>query len=110
MQLYHFDQMIKEASKAIYLGLPSMGDKWIGNIVNRGEQWDIFLLNLLSDQTADFKSDYYEKIFLNSNKENAELLMRIAYRLSGFYFKLSVKKQEDDKDVKDSYRLVQKAA
>ena len=81
MQLFHFTQMVNEASKAIYFGLSSKGSKWVGEIVKQGENWDQTLQELLQDQQSEFKSHYYEKLFLTSNKENADFLMRVAHRL-----------------------------
>jgi len=70
-----------------------MDVKWVSNLIDRGEKWDLFLLELLSNQTAEFKADYYEKIYLLSNKENADFLMRLAFRLSDFFLKSLLKKQ-----------------
>jgi hypothetical protein len=65
-------------------------------------------LEILSDETADTKANYYEKFFLKSTKENCDLLMRIAYRLSNSIFKQSVTKL-DIKDYKEANRLIHKA-
>ena len=48
------------------------------------------LQKYLENEKAEVKSDYYEKIYLISNKENADLLMRLAYRLSDYYLKIAV--------------------
>lgn len=55
--------MLKEVSKALFFGVDCMDDKWLENIVERGETWIATLDDLLSDQNAEFKADYYEKIF-----------------------------------------------
>jgi hypothetical protein len=101
--------MLKEVSKALFFGVECMDDKWLANIVERGETWIATLDDLLSDQNAEFKADYYEKIFYKSNPDNADFLMRMAYRLSEFYFKLTVKKL-DSLNFKESNRLINKAA
>jgi hypothetical protein len=82
MKLYHFDRMIKEASQSLHLGVSVMGEKWVREFVERGENWDHVLEDILSDQTSDVRSDYYERFFFKTNKENADFLMRISYRLS----------------------------
>jgi hypothetical protein len=48
MQLYHFDQVIKHTSKAIECG-GQMGDKWLAQLVERGQEWDDILLEILGD-------------------------------------------------------------
>ena len=42
LKMYHFDQMLKAANKAIYYGA-GHGAKWLANIVERGAKWDKFL-------------------------------------------------------------------
>lgn len=85
-----------------------MDNKWVANIVERGETWITTLDGLLSDQNAEFKADYHEKIFYKSNRDNADFLMRIAYQLSEFYFKLTVK-ELDKLNFRESNRLINKA-
>ena len=85
-----------------------MDQNWLANIIDRGKQWDLDLEELLMNESSEFKSDYYEKIAQMSNKENADFLMRISYRLSKSFFQLSVQKL-DKNDVKGANRVIDKA-
>lgn len=85
-----------------------MDQNWLANIIDRGKQWDLDLEELLMNESSEFKSDYYEKIAQMSNKENADFLMRISYRLSKSFFQLSVQKL-DKNDIKGANRVIDKA-
>ena len=85
-----------------------MEPKWLANIIDRGKQWDLDLEDLLMNESSEFKSDYYEKIAQMSNRENADFLMRISYRLSKSFYQVSIQKL-DLGDFKSANRVIEKA-
>lgn len=80
----------------------------MANLVERGRQWDTILLEILQQETSDTKSDYYQKFFLQSHKENCDLNIRIAYRLSQSTFNQSVIELDKAHTV-EANRLIKKA-
>ena len=66
------------------------------------------MLKLLRDQLPVDKANYYERFYVKSNKENADFLARISFRLSQAMHLLTIEKV-GAKDFKEAHRLIQKA-
>ena len=97
-KLLYFDEMISNASEAIYRGSDTQKHEWTISIIEQGEAWHALLCQILEEQTCEYRADYYEKVFLRCNKYSVCLLFMLAHRLADAYFKFSVKLSEEKKD------------
>ena len=67
VKLYHFDRLIKEASQALKFGMGKKNDDWVRKLVERGEEWDLLLENLLKDQTSHDKTEILARIYFKAS-------------------------------------------
>ena len=90
MKLFYFDRFNQASNKALYFGCSTMDKDWIANIVMRGQTHYDLLKCILKQESAELKANYLSKILQRTNPLNADLKMRISWRLSKIFFKQSI--------------------
>ena len=82
MKQYYFGKGIESLSDALFYGLECQKDEWINKIVQEGNPMMVRLNLMFGPKQSKDRAYYMEKIYVQVNKANVDLVMRLSWHIA----------------------------